>query len=139
MTDGLEAYIDAVEQSFGSDVDYAMLVKTFQNGNTPIRETYTPAHRIVRCDPVQVQGHIDEWRVSTSLIERQNATLRNFMRRLNRLTLCFSKKLENLKAALAMHFCWYNFGRIHGTLKCTPAMEAGVAESMWTVRQLLEA
>ena len=137
VTDGLDAYIDAVEQAFGSNVDFAQLVKTFQNGNTPIRETYAPAHRIVRCHPVQVQGHIDEWRVSTSLIERQNATLRTFVKRLHRMTLCFSKKLENLKAALSMHFCWYNFGRVHGSLRCTPAMEAGMAGEVWEVGRLL--
>ena len=84
-----------------------------------------------------IHGQLPDEEVSTSLIERQNLTLRNFVRRLARKTLCLSKKLENLRAALALHFCWYNFGRIHGTLRCTPAMEAGMAGSIWEVDRLL--
>lgn len=82
-------------------------------------------------------GKMDRRDVSTSRIERQNLTLRNFVRRLNRKTICFSKKLENLRAALSLHFFWYNFGRVHGTLSCAPAMEAGLARSVWSVDQLL--
>ena len=124
VTDALEAYQEAVEKSFGSEVDYTKMTKEFGDGTSWIK-------------PVHVQGRIPKPQVSTSLIERQNLTLRNFVRRLNRKTLCFSKKLENLKAALSIHFFWYNFGRIHGTLRCTPAMEAGLASSVWEVAQLL--
>ena len=124
VTDALEAYVEAVEGTFGCDVDYTMMTKEFGNGTSWIK-------------PVRIQGKMPDPWVSTSLIERQNLTLRNFVRRLARKTLCFSKKLENLKAALSMHFCWYNFGRVHGTLGCTPAMEAGLADSIWEVRRLI--
>ena len=83
--------------------------------------------------PYPVMGEMERKDVSTSLIELQNLTLRNFVRRLNRKTICFSKKPENLRAALSLHFFSYNFGRIHGTLSCTPAMEAGLARSVWSV------
>ena len=124
VTDALEAYIAAVEFTFGADVDYTMMTKEFGNGTAWVK-------------PYPVMGRMDRKDVSTSKIERQNLTLRNFVRRLNRKTLCFSKKLENLRAALSLHFCWYNFGRIHRTLSCTPAMEAGLAGSIWTVDRLL--
>ena len=124
VTDALEAYAEAVEGAFGCEADYTMMTKEFGNGTSWIK-------------PVSVQGKIPEREVSTSLIERQNLTLRNFVRRLNRKTLCFSKKLENLRAALAIHFVWYNFGRIHQTLRCTPAMEAGLAGSVWEVGRIL--
>ena len=124
VTDALEAYNEAVELSFGSEVDYTKMTKEFGNGTSWIK-------------PVHVQGRIPKPQISTSPIERQNLTLRNFVRRMARKTICFSKKLENLKAALSIHFCWYNFGRIHGTLGCTPAMEAGLAGSVWEVRRLL--
>ena len=100
VTDALEAYREAVETVFGSAVDYATMTKCFENGTSCVF-------------PVHVQGRIENDLVSTSLIERRNLTLRNFVRRLARRTICFSKKLENLKAALAIHFCWYNFCRIH--------------------------
>ena len=124
VTDALEAYKEAVEGSFGSAVDYTVMTKEFGNGTSWVK-------------PVRVQGEIPGELVSTSLIERQNLTLRNFVRRLARKTLCFSKKLDHLKAALSIHFCYYNFGRIHGTLGVTPAMEAGLANSVWGVADLL--
>ena len=124
VTDALEAYREAVEGSFGSEVDYTVMTKEFGDGTSWVK-------------PVHVQGMMPGDLVSTSLIERQNLTLRNFVRRLARKTICFSKKLENLKAALEIHFAWYNFGRIHGTLGVTPAMEAGLAGSVWEVTDLL--
>ena len=124
VTDALEAYRGAVEHTFGSGVDYTMMTKEFRDGTAFVRS-------------FPVQGHLPDEDVSTSLIERQNLTLRNFVRRLARKTICFSKKLENLRAALSIHFCWYNFGRIHGTLEVTPAMEAGLAGSVWDVERLL--
>ena len=119
VTDALKAYLEAVvEHTFGSRVDYTMMTKEFRDGTAFVRS-------------LPVQGQLPDEEVSTSLIERQNLTLRNFVRRLARRTICFSKKLENLRAALALHFCWYNFGRVHGTLRCTPAMAArvGISES----------
>ena len=123
VTDALGAYVEAVESAFGSEADYTVMTKEFGNGTAWVKS-------------FPVQGMIlDDSLVSTSLIERQNLTLRNFVRRLVRKTLCFSKKLENLRAALSIHFAWYNFGRIHGSLHCTPAMEAGCfgAGSFWEV------
>ena len=124
VTDALKAYLEAVGHTFGSEVDYTMMTKEFRDGTS-----------FVRAFPVQ--GQLPDEEVSTSLIERQNLTLRNFVRRLSRKTICFSKKLENLRAALSIHFCWYNFGWIHGTLGVTPAMEAGLAGSVWEVERLL--
>ena len=114
VTDALEAYLEAVNQTFGSNVEYAMMTKEFGNGTSWIK----PAH---------IVGKMPSSQVSTSKVERQNASLRNFVRRLNRRTLCFSKKLENLWATLSLHFFWYKFGRVHGTLSCTSAMAAGLA------------
>lgn len=124
VTDALDAYIEAVERVFGADVDYTQMTKEFGHGTAWIK-------------PYPIMGEMERKDVSTSLIERQNLTLRTFVRRLHRKTICFSKKLENLRAALSMHFCWHNFGRIHRTLKCTAAMEAGLAGSVWEVSQLL--
>ncbi|HXO42694.1 MAG TPA: hypothetical protein VN999_14675 [Thermoanaerobaculia bacterium] len=114
-------------------------MKTFNNGHTPIREGYAPATAMVTCEPVVIQGQVDREDISTSLIERQNCTARNYVKRLARLTLAFSKKLEGLVAALCLHFCWYNFGRIHGSLRCTPAMAAGIARRPWKVADLVPA
>lgn len=138
VTDGFEGYIPAVAEVFGSrNIDYAQLIKVLTNGHTPVREGYAPADRFVRCDRVHIYGYIDPQRISTSLIERQNATVRLFVKRLNRLTLAFSKRLANLKAALTLHFFWYNFGRCHRTLGMTPAIAAGVERRFWEVEDLL--
>ena len=94
------------------------------------REVYNPSD-IVETVPITIIGNPDKRSISTSYIERQNLTMRMQMRRLTRLTNGFSKKLDNLKAALALHFAWYNFGRIHQTLKVTPAMEAGITDRLW--------
>ena len=124
VTDAFQPYLQAVDRTFGSEVDYTMMTKEFRDGTARVRS-------------LPIQGKLPDEEVSTSGIERQNLTLRNFVRRLARKTICFSKKRENLRAALALHFCWYDFGRVHGTLKCTPAMEAGVAGSVWEVEKLL--
>ncbi len=126
VTDAFGPYLQAVDRTFGSEVDYTMMTKEFRDGTAFVRS-------------LRIQGKLPDEEVSTSGIERQNLTLRNFVRRLARKTICFSKKLENLRAALALHFCWYNFGRVHGTLRCTPAMEAGLAGSVWEVDRLLPA
>ena len=116
-TDAFPAYPEAIERAFGSAVDYAQLIKAFRS-NGVHRDTYTPAD-IVEMIPITLMGKPNRRSISTSYIERQNLTMRMSMRRFTRLTNAFSKKLDNLKAALALHFAWYNFGRIHQSLKVT--------------------
>ena len=139
-TDGHRAYLEAVDRTFGADVDYAMLVKMY--GNTDQNEV--PAHR--RYSPGQcngvgrviVTGSPDLDKISTSYAERGNLTMRMSMRRFTRLTNAFSKKLENHVASFAMWSLWYNFGRVHQTIKRTPAMAAGVARQRWTPRDVID-
>ena len=136
-TDAFAPYEWAVEGAFGSDVDYAQLVKLYRSDGEAGRGRYAPPE-ITEAISTTINGTPDSWKVSTSYVERQNLTMRMAMRRLTRLTNAFSKKLDNLKAALALHFAWYNFGRIHGSLRVTPAMEAGIADHIWTMEGLLE-
>ena len=139
-TDGFRPYVDAVEENFGADIDYAMLVKMYggdrQESAGPA--WYGPAH-VVAAMPTRIMGDPDWAHVSTSYIERQNLTMRMQMRRLTRLTNGFSKKLPNLRAAVAIHFAHYNFVRIHQTLRVTPAMEAGLTDHVWELGELLTA
>ncbi len=134
-TDGHKMYLEAVEDAFGADVDFAQLVKIY--GSDPEDERrYSPATCLgSECTPIQ--GLPDPSKVSTSYVERQNLTMRMHIRRFTRLTNAFSKKLENHAAAVALHFCWYNFGRIHGSLRITPAMKAGIARKPWSIQDLL--
>jgi len=134
-TDGFRPYIPAVEDAFGADVDYAMLIKTYQE-STPIDRRYSPGE-FVNALPIPVSGNPKAHLISTSHIERQNLTMRMQMRRFTRLTNAFSKKLENLKAALFLYFAWYNFCRIHQTLRITPAMAAHVENRIWEIGDLL--
>ena len=138
-TDGFEKYIEGIELAFGSEVDYAQIIKTFSTdkGNHPERR-YS-AEPIVSMRKSRVAGNPDPKLVSTSYVERSNGTTRQHMKRLARLTYAFSKKLENFEAAVALNFAYYNLVRTHGTLKCTPAMAAGVERSFWTVADLVEA
>lgn len=134
-TDGFKAYFPAIDDAFGADVDYAYLVKTY--GTTdPDRSTYSPS-RITAIFHQEMFGRPDPELISTSYVERQNLTMRMQMRRFTRLTNAFSKKLENLKAAVALHFAWYNFVRVHSSLRVTPAMEAGLSDHVWTIGELL--
>ena len=137
-TDGFKPYLRAVEDSFGADVDYAMLVKLYgsEKGESEGPAWYGPA-KVVAAMPQPIIGRPQLRYVSTSYIERQNLTIRMQARRFTRLTNAFSKKLENLKAQVALHFAYYNFVRIHQTLRCTPAMEAGIADHVWTLGELL--
>lgn len=136
-TDGFAKYVAAVKGSFGADADYGQIVKTY--GGEPQRYNFRNAQQMCFVRKELVSGNPDPKLVSTSYIERANATTRLHMKRLARLTHCFSKKFENFEAAVALHFAYYNLVRTHGTLKCTPAMAAGVERSFWTVGDLVEA
>jgi len=136
-TDGHRAYLSAVEDVLGSNVDYAMLVKLY--GNDGESETrYSPAE-CIGCREVVVSGRPDPKHISTSFIERQNLTMRMGMRRFTRLTNAHSKKIENHVASIAIHYMHYNFCRVHESLRVTPAMEAGIADHVWTIGELLQA
>lgn len=134
-TDGFRPYAAAVDATFGTDIDFAMLVKVY-SGDEANRERYSPSE-IVEARPIPVMGSPKPQRISTSHVERQNLTVRMQLRRFTRLTNAFSKKLENMKAALAIHFAHYNFCRIHQTLRVTPAMAAGITEEIWGIGKLL--
>ena len=134
-TDGYNVYLNAVEQAFGSDIDYAMLVKIY--GETSESEKrYSPAE-CIGCKREKVTGTPDKKHISTSYVERQNLTMRMHMRRFTRLTNAFSKRVEHHIAAVALHFMYYNFVKIHGTLKVTPAMAAGVADKLWEMTDVV--
>jgi IS1 family transposase len=138
-TDQLAAYPDAVERVWGSNIDYAQIVKTYGlvNLNKDAASRYSPAE-VVKVERKRIMGNPDKDLISTSHVEKQNHTLRMHCRRLTRLTNAFSKKLENFKAAIALNFAYYNFCKIHGAVRMTPAMAAGVESSQWTVNELLE-
>lgn len=139
-SDALQAYPDAVERGFGSEVDYGQLVKTYAtvNLNKDAASRYSPAE-VVKTEKTIVQGMPDVSRITTSHIEKQNHTLRMHCRRLTRLTNAFSKKYENFEAAVALNFAYYNFCKVHLTIRMTPAMAAGVEKSIWTVEDLVKA
>jgi IS1 family transposase len=137
-TDGLRLYLDAVQEAFGADgVDYAMLIKIFgaADGRGDERR-YSPA-QCVGAKKHKVDGDPDVKHVSTSYVERQNLNMRMGMRRFTRLTNAFSKKLENHCHALALYFMFYNFCRIHKTLKVAPAMAAGVTDKLWSMEDIV--
>jgi IS1 family transposase len=137
-SDALRVYVDAIEQAFGSNVDFAQIVKTYEEDYQHPERKYSPA-AFVSSEKNRVMGSPRMDLVSTSHVERLNGTTRLHMRRLTRLTYAFSKKLENFEAAVALHFSYYNFVKRHGTLRCTPAMAAGVERDFWTVGNLIEA
>lgn len=137
-TDGHKMYIDAVEGAFGMDIDFSQLIKLYGKDGVE-KETevrYSPA----KCNGTikeRINGNPDDSKVSTSYVERQNLTMRMSMRRFTRLTNAFSKKVENLSHAVALHFMYYNFCRIHQTLRVTPAMEAGVTDHVLDIEEIL--
>jgi IS1 family transposase len=134
-TDGHRAYLEAVESAFGADIDYAQLQKIY-GAPTENETRYSPA-RCIGCDMKVVSGNPDPKHISTSYVERQNLSMRMSIRRFTRLTNAFSKKVENHAAAVALWFMYYNFCRIHQTLRVTPAMEAGISEHVWTIEELI--
>jgi IS1 family transposase len=137
-TDGHRAYLEAVEGAFGADVDYAQLVKMYGNvgGGKSAEVRYSPAE-CTGIKKVRVEGNPDIKHVSTSYVERQNLTMRMSMRRFTRLTNAFSKKLDNHIHALALYFVFYNFTRIHKTLRVSPAMAAGITDRLWSLDDVI--
>jgi IS1 family transposase len=133
-TDGHKAYLEAVEGAFGCDIDYAMLVKTYESTQDETR--YSPA-KCTSCEAKTITGNPDPEHISTSYIERQNLTMRMTMRRFTRLTNAFSKKIENHAYSVALYTMHYNFCRIHASLRVTPAMEAGITDHVWTIEEML--
>lgn len=136
-TDGHKAYLEAVEGAFGDDVDYAQLIKLY--GNQPVgpQTRYSPAE-CTGIKKVRVTGKPETEHVSTSYVERQNLSIRMGNRRFTRLTNAFSKKLDNHIHALALYFFFYNFARMHKTLRMSPAMAAGVADRLWSMEDIAD-
>jgi len=136
-TDGLKTYVEAVEGAFGRDIDFAQLVKTYgtDGQNTGDARRYSPSE-FTGSEKIVKMGDPDMKHVSTSHVERQNLTMRMTMRRFTRLTNGFSKKVENLEHMVALHFMHYNFGRIHKSLRVTPAMEAGISDHVWSLEEI---
>lgn len=137
-TDGYKPYLKAVENAFDlGGIDYAQLVKMYGKENTTGDTRYSPAE-CTGTKKIKVTGNPDKREVSTSYVERQNLTMRMHMRRFTRLTNAFSKKLDNHCYAIALHFVYYNFVRIHQTLRVPPAMEAGLIKDLWSVEDIVK-
>lgn len=135
-TDGHSVYLDAVQQAFGHEIDYATLIKIYGSDGEG-QKHYSPP-KIIETKRTTVTGNPDPIHVSTSYAERQNLTMRMGMRRFTRLTNAFSKKVENLSYAVSLHFMYYNFVRIHKTLRVTPAMEAKVTDRLWGIEDIVK-
>jgi IS1 family transposase len=137
-TDGHKAYLDAVEDAFGSDIDYAMLVKLYgKSTEVEPEKRYSPAE-CIGTRKIRIEGKPNPKHVSTSYAERNNLNVRMHNRRLTRLTNAFSKKVANHAHAMALHFLYYNFVRIHQTLKVTPAMAAGITKRLWEMKDVVD-
>ena len=134
-TDGYIPYLDAVEGAFGADVDYAQLVKLYGQAPDAVQRYSPPV--CVGAMKDTFTGKPDKRHISTSYVERQNLTMRMSMRRFTRLTNTFSKRIDNHCHALALYFVWYNFVRIHKTLRVTPAMAAGVTDRLWEMKDIV--
>ena len=136
-TDGLKAYIEAVEETFGIEIDFAQLVKFYKSDESrQIERRYNPGD-FVSAVKTPIMGDSEPEKITTSHVKRQNLTMRMSMRRLTRLTNAHSKKWKNLEKALAIHFAFYNFCRVHQTLRVTPAMEAKITDHIWTLEELV--
>jgi IS1 family transposase len=134
-TDGHKAYFTAVDKAFRWNVNYAQLVKSYGAAPDGTTGRYSPAH-CTGIKKITITGSPDLDKVSTSFVERQNLTMRMHMRRFTRLTNGFSKKVENHANAVALHFMFYNFVKIHKTLRVTPAMEAGITDRLWSLEDI---
>lgn len=135
-SDGHKPYLEAVEGAFGSEIDYAMVIKMYSNAPTGNETRYSPA-QCCGITKARITGNPDLVHASTSYAERMNLQIRMGMRRFTRLTNAHSKKVENHRHALAIYFMYYNFARIHQTLRCTPAMEAGVSDHVWSIEEIV--
>jgi len=137
-TDGLRGYVPAIEEYFGAGVDFAQLLKLYGTSDGEAPDWYSPSH--VRATIlIPISGNPDPRRISTSHVERANLSVRTHLRRFTRLSLGFSKTLEHLTAAVNLYMGFFNFCRVHQSLRVTPAMQAGIADHIWTVQELLEA
>lgn len=134
-TDGHRVYLNAVEGAFGSEIDYAMLVKIY-GADAADDSKYNPAE-CIDCKPIAITGRPDPRHISTNFVERENLSMRMMMRRFTRLTNGFSKKVENHAAMLSLCFFYHNFCRVRQTLRVTPAMEAGVSDHVWGVEEMV--
>jgi IS1 family transposase len=135
-SDALRVYVEATEEAFGADVDYGQIVKFYEA--EPIGPGRYSPPRVANAERSVIMGEPDYAHISTSYVERQNLTMRMAMRRFTRLTNAFSKKVENLRAAVALHFAHYNFVRIHSSLCVSPAMTTKVTNHLWTLEELEE-
>jgi len=135
-TDGFKLYLTAVEETFGADIDYGMVVKIYGVTEDDTKKRYSPP-KCIGCEKEVVAASPDMNLISASYVERQNLTMRMGMRRFTRLTNGFSKKIENHMHAIALHYMYYNFVRIHKTLRCTPAMEAGITKKLWSIEDIV--
>ena len=129
-------YLTAIEEAFGADIDYGMIVKVYGHSQEENQTRYSPAE-VTSCAKEVISGSPDMNLISTSYVERQNLTMRMGIRRFTRLTNGFSKKVENHMHAVALHYMHYNFVRIHKSLRCTPAMAAGVTEHLWEIEDIV--
>lgn len=135
-TDGHKAYIQAVEEAFGADIDYAQLVKLYGASPDAFKGRYSPAE-CIGCRKESIAGNPDVAHVSTSYVERSNLTIRMHMRRFTRLTNAHSKKFENHAWAVALHVMFYNFVRMHSSLRMSPAMAAGITDRLWDMGDIV--
>src|SRR6266478_2222689 len=135
-TDGFKVYLTAIEEAFGADIDYAMIVKVYAHPQDEHQTRYSPAE-CIGCEKEFITGSPDPNLVSNSYIERQNLTMRMSMRRFTRLTNGFSKKVENHMASVALYMMYYNYGRKHTTLGTTPAVKAGITDHIWSVEEII--
>lgn len=136
-SDGHKAYLEAVEGAFGGSIDYAMLVKLYGASPESAKGRYSPAE-CIGCHKHRVEGDPDPKHISTSFAERNNLNIRMHSRRMTRLTNAFSKKIENHAHAMALHFLYYNFVRVHKTFRTTPAMAAGVTKRLWEIGDVVD-
>ena len=137
-TDGLRGYVPAIEEYFGVDVDFAQLLKLYGSSDGEGPDWYKPS-QVTATIPIPITGNPDPRHISTSHVERANLSVRTHLRRFTRLSLGFSKSLEHLKAAVSLYMTFFNFCRVHQTLRVTPAMQAGLTDHIWTIEELLTA